>query len=316
MINDIEKIENLIKGFPTIIMYRINYLGKRGYVLQEPFKPYSGLTGALTSATFKGNIGAKRLETWRDTQRADLGAENADAFLEQMASFGNLLHQCLVRIKNDGYLDFDFERDYASAFFEKSALDNNIKPNANVIRKQVFEYSKSAASLLQFFYECVTEVHAIEGMCKSDELSIATPIDIVCTLKDKKGDFKATLNLKTSSQIGDHQLEQAVVEKHLWNTTYPEMQVTKTGILRPKAWSLKKMIPTYELALVEEKEEERILTSALRRLAICLNDEESTYYNFPASVNVFTGKIKAGEPPIITSKTLESLFTESLTREI
>ena len=76
------------------------------------------------------------------------------------------------------------------------------------------------------------------------------------------------------------------------------------------------MIPTYELALVEEKEEERILTSALRRLAICLNDEESTYYNFPASVNVFTGKIKAGEPPIITSKTLESLFMESLTREI
>jgi hypothetical protein len=311
-ITEKEKIHNLIvtDKFQDISMERIKFIEKRLYASKEPFKVYSGLTGALDAATFKGNRGAKRLGKWRDKMRAELGVEGQEAYLNSMADFGTLTHECLVRIKKNGYLDWQDEQDYATQFFENSAKKNGITPNFNVIRSQVFEYNKAAASLLQFVYDNVIEIYAIETMAKSDELQIATPIDLVCKVKEKKGERIVSLNIKTSEQFGAHHWDQVAVEMYLWNNTYPDFQVDATGLLRPKDWNQKKGMPTYEYELLEASEQTKLLQSIAHRLRICLVDSESSYMNFPTELPSFSGITKAGEAPKIITKTLEEIYNE------
>lgn len=308
-ISEQERIDNLFKeGIKTILMYRINAGGRRLYCTTEPFKLYSGLTGALSSATFKGNVDDKRLGGWRDMMVQQLGSlEKQQAYLSTMGDFGTLVHECLVRINKDGSLDWKWEQEYAAGYFEASARNNGITPNSNVIRAQVYDYCKAAASLLQFVYENVVEIYSIEGMAKSDQLEIATPIDLTCKVKTKKGDKVVTLNLKTSNQIGDHQREQVVIEKHLWNETY-QLKADFTGIVRTKDW---RKTPTYEYELIAEEDEKIILDNTMKRLILAKDTPNSTYANFKNSIPVFTGVTKAGEAPKIEYKTLEEIFNEN-----
>ncbi len=308
LITENEKIENLFKaGIKTLTMHRINFGGKRLYCTTEPFKVYSGLTGALSAATFKGSQDAKRLDKWRDKMVGQLGQEGQQAYLQTMADFGTLVHEALVTIKENGGLDWKAEQEHAHLYFEASAKRNGIEPNYGVIRSQVFEYCKSAASLMQFVYEKVDEIYAIEGMAKSDMLEIATPIDLVCKLRDG---IIASLNIKTSSQIGDHQLEQATIEKYLWNETYPDLQVNVTGIIRTKDW---RKAPSYEFLLVTPEQEKEMGNDAFKRLKLVRENQNSTYLNYPKNIPIFTGETKAGEMPNIEYKTLEQIFNEQQT---
>lgn len=312
----VDKIENLVKQspIPTITLYRINYGGKRGYADPKPFNVYSGLTGALSAATFKGNQDNKRLDKWRDTMVAELGnQEKQEAYLNSMADFGTHLHETLVKIKDKGGLNWKEEREEAYHFFMQSAKRNGILPSMNVIEKQVFEYCKHAASLMQFCYENVSTIYAIESMVKSDELQIATPIDMVIDYKQNGGDIRVGLNIKTSNQIGNHQLEQAGIEKYLWNLTYPEFPIVKTGIIRGKDWNLSKE-PTYELKLVDPAEDEETLKDTLARLRLCKSNPLSTYINFPKSVGQFSGETKLGEKPKIIWRPMEEVFLEALSK--
>ncbi len=311
MIKEIEQIDNLLTtGIKTIAMHRLNVGNKRVYVTTEPFKVYSGLTGALTASTFQGNIEAKRLNKWRDKMVDSLGREGQESYLNSMADFGTLTHEAILSIWKNKNLDWKYEQEYAHKFFTESAKQNGLIPNEGIIRSQIFEYCKAAASLLQFIFDNVVDIYAIEGMAKHDILEIATPIDLCCKLKDGR---VVTLNIKTSAQIGDHQREQCAIEKLLWNTTYPDCQAISTGILRPKDWSQKKGIPTYEFELLDEKTEIEMREDAVKRLMLTKSNEKSTYLNYPKSIAVFSGITKLGESPKIESRTLEQLFTENIT---
>lgn len=312
LISEREEIKNLITGFDTIRMERIKFIERRLYIERTPFKVYSGLTGALAAATFNGNVESKRLGKWRDAMRKELGSqERQEAYLQMMADFGSLTHECLVRIHQNGKLDWKEEQDYAFEFFNQSAINNGITPNYNVTRKQVFDYCKAAASLLQFVYDNVVKIYSIEGMCKDEELEIATPLDFVCRIKkEKKGEVDVSLNIKTSEQFSDSHREQVAVEKYLWNRTYPDLHIEKTGLLRAKDWSQKKGLPTYEMELLDEATETELLTDTLNRLRICKASKKATYVNYEKETPVFTGITVAGEPPKIEMKTLEQLLTE------
>lgn len=302
-----EKIENLIKSqMPTITMFRLNVFGKRVYCTSNPFKVYSGLTGALSTVTFKGNQEAKRLSKWRDKMIDHLGGEGQQAYLNSMADFGTLTHSCIVRAWTSGKLNWDEEQEQAAAFFQQSAIENKIEPNPIVIREQVFEYCKAAASLMAFLHAEVKELYAVEAMAKSETLEIATPVDLVCKLKSGK---VATLNIKTSSQFTNSHREQVAVEKFLWNETYGNAEVT--GMIRPKDWSMKKGAPTYELEILDAITESKLLNSAYQRLMIAKDDENSTYLNYPKESRIFTGETKLGDNPQFETKTLEQLFNQN-----
>ncbi len=308
-ITEQEEIKNLIKkGITTVILSRINWGGWRLYAMRDPFKVYSGLTGALAASTFKGNVESKRLGKWRDSMISKLGGkETQESYLNSLADFGSLTHECIVRIWDNKKLDWGYEQDYAYKYFENSDKSNGIPVNDSVIRKRVFEYCKAAASIMQFIFDEVEEIFAVEGMAFCDKLQIATPIDLCVRLK-RKGNPIVTLNLKTSEQFTDSHRTQVAVEKYLWNETYPEYQATATGLLRAKAWSLKKGIPTYELEIVEDKPS---LEKVLPRLLLCKEDVDSTYLNFPKDTILFTGETKLGEAPKMISKSLEELMSET-----
>lgn len=311
MILENEKIENLwAQGIKTITMHRINYGNRRLYVTPLPFKVFSGLTGALSAATFKGNQDGKRLDKWRDTFVDTYGRDMQEAYLQSTADFGTLVHEALVSIWKNKSLDWKYEQEYAYNFFVESAKKNGLVPNDNVVRAQVYEYCKAAASIMQFVYDEVQEIYSIEGMCKSDVLEIATPIDLTCKLKDGR---IVTINIKTSSQIGAHQLEQCAVEMLMWNETYKDCQASHTGILRPKAWKEKKGIPTYEFELLKPEECQQITADAVERLMLVKKNSNSTYLNYPKEISIFEGVSKLGEQPKIITKSLEQIFNEKQT---
>lgn len=293
---NIEEILNLhTQGIKTIPMRRVTFGHKRFYALSDPFRSYSGLTGALSHVTYKGNEDNKRVSRWRDSMIAHLGSiDKQEALLNSMADFGTIVHEVIVRAWQTGGVDWDEETKYAQEYFAKSAKKNGIEINIDVIQQQTFEYCKSAASLMQFLFDNVTEIYSIEGMCKSDELSIATPVDIVCKLKDGR---TATLNIKTSGQISDHHREQVAMEKWLWNQTYPDCQTDITGVIRPKDWNVKKGVPTYELEILKPEKEEEILSDVLSRLRHA--QRYCTYLTMPTHYYTFEGMTALGENPNI-----------------
>lgn len=303
---NIELIENLVKSsFNGIKMYRFNHNGKRGYLTQDPFRPYSGLTGALEAATFKGDVSSKRIAKWRDAQIEQFGSVSKhEAHMDSMADYGTFAHSAIVSIWENK--EYDFDKDNAREYFMERDKINGVPHNEISVQMRVFEAHKAVCSIMQFIHDEVSDLIAVETMCKSDELSIATPIDMV--IKTKKGEI-ATINLKTSSQIGDHHRNQVSVEMAMWNATYPDFQAVKTGVLRPKDWNLSKT-PTYELEYVKDAGER---ASRWRtKLMMCLTDPDASYMNFKSDTKSFTGIVKIGHNPIIAVKSMEEIFKSQI----
>lgn len=301
------EVKNLIASpFPTITMSRVNYFNKRLYIQEKPFEVYSGLTGALESVKFKGNVEAKRVSKWRDKMIDHLGGvQEQKDYLNSMAEFGTIVHEAIVRMWKNGSLNWTEEQDYAYEYFRQSSIQNNIQPNDVVIRQQVFEYCKNCAAIMMFLFNEVSEIYAVEAMAKTDIYHIATPVDLVVELKDNR---IVTINVKTSNSITSSQKEQVAIEKYMWNQTY-DLQAHTTGILRPKDWRLNK-VPTYEFVTLSHDEENKYQKNALARFEIALSDEESTYLNYPKEAVIFKGVSKLGETPAMETKTLEQLYKE------
>jgi len=303
-----ELIANLLtkSDFRGVLMYRANFIGRRCYILPEPFTVFSGLTGAISASTFKGDVNERRLDSWRQMQVQTFGTvDKADANLDSLAAFGTSVHEAIVEVWQEQSYNFDTER--MREYFMESDKKLGIPHSEGVVNQKVFEFHKAVASLMQFFHEEVQEVLAVECMSMLPEYFLATPIDLVCTLKNGK---RVSLNIKTSSQINDHHLNQAAMEREMWNVTYPDYQVEQSGIIRPKDWKIDK-VPTYDLKLMKADECDERVKKMKMKLFACLQDEDSTYTNFNKQTRIFEGKIKLGEAPKIVTKTIEQAFMES-----
>lgn len=302
-IQEIEIIENLLKIGDYDKMFRINYNGQRIYVREEPFEFFSGLTGALSAATFKGDPDAKRLDGWRNSMIDSFGKKAAFDYVDMTADFGTLLHSALVTIKERGRISWSEEKERAYEYFERAYLKKRIEPDFKTIKKMAYEYQKHIASLLQFIHDRVHEIYAIEVPVRWERLKIATPIDLFCSCRQTdKGDFKkTTINLKTSTQISAHQYEQVSCEMTMWNETYNEA-AENTAILRTKDWTEGKT-PTYEYKYLSATDAAQLAKEAYSRLILCLNSG-SSYFPNPLSKD-FDGETKIGELPVIITKTLE-----------
>lgn len=302
MITDIEPIYDLSGSGKYSSLHRVNYEGKRLYVQSNPFRYFSGLTGALSAATFKGDPEARRLEGWRKGMIDSFGAKRTDEYVTATADFGTLLHMALVRIKDNGKIDWKDEADIAAGHFAGMFTDQ-------VLRQTIFEYQKHVASLLQFIYERVTKIHAIEVPAIWNGLAIATPIDLVCECRStpKADPVTTTVNIKTSSQISAGHIEQVSCELVMWNETYPEQEAQVTAIMRTKDWTEGKTA-TYELKYLPKGEAEVIAWTAANRLRLCL-DSPASYLPSPTSKH-FRGETKLGDQPEIILTDLEAEWAE------
>jgi len=310
-ITKIEIVENMLKIGDYLKMFRVNFNGLRLYIQENPFAYFSGLTGALTASTFCGDQDKRRLATWRNEFIDSYGKKAADDYLQMTADFGTLLHSALVTIKETGQINWNEEQDKAREYFVMAYREKFLEPDLKVIKKMVYEYQKHVASLMQFHYDCVQEIQAIEVPTIWNGLKIATPIDEKCICRQTpKGDFyPTTINLKTSSQISRSQYDQVSCEMVMWNGTYPD-KVEYTAILRTKDWTEGKL-PTYEYKYLPKEYAEKLASKCEKRLLLCL-DSDASYYPEPSS-KYFEGITKIGQQPQIVIKTLQEEFETVVT---
>jgi hypothetical protein len=322
-IQEIEVVENLLKLGNFQRMFRVNFSGWRIYIDPLPFKYYSGLTGALDAATFTGDIERRRLKGWREAQIDSYGRKGADEMLEFMGDFGTLLHMAGVTIKNNGCLNWNEEKDRATEFFIGCYRKKYLEPDYKVIRSMVYDYQKHAAALMQWIYERVQTIYAIETPARWEHLQIATPIDMFCDCRQTpKGDFKnTTVNLKTSASITKGHMKQVACEFQMWNETYGDIEAFSNGvnlaectaIMRTTNWR-EASGPSYDYKYLNGDEAREIALNCAKKLELCLNDPDSSYLREPKS-KVFDGICKAGEQPKIIIKTLEEEWQEVQTQQ-
>jgi len=205
-------------------------------------------------------------------------------------------------------LDWNEEREIAEEEFKNTMLKSG-PINLSVVRRMVYDYQKHVGALMQFIYERVDKIHAIEVPAIWEELKIATPIDIVCSCRQTpKGEFQeTTVNIKTSSLISPSHLEQAACEMIMWNQTYDNREAKYTAILRTKNWSENKT-PTFEYKSLNYAEATGGAGEAFKRLWLCLSSP-STYFPEPTSKK-FTGVSKLGEMPTIEITGIEDEWSE------
>lgn len=335
--NEIEEVSNLLKIGNFKRLFRVNYQGQRLYVDPEPFSYYSGLTGALSASRFQGDMGGKILGKWRDKMIENYGKSGLDNYVGMTAEFGSLVHTALVDIKNDGKVIWSEQREKAEAHFEQEYRKRFSVVDPSLIKQMAYEYQKHVASIMQFIYERVSEIHAIETPAVWQDLKIATPIDIVCDCRQTpKGDFyRSAINIKTSNQISNEHLEQVSVELAMWNETYGEKPVVAkedggtsymerqemfcdyAGILRTKDWREDKA-PTFEYKGLSREDTSDYVTEAHARMYLALLSKTASYYPEPTS-KLFVGETIPGQAPEVLVTTLEQdwseLWTEMQERE-
>lgn len=291
----VDLIKNMTAG-DYLRLYRTNGGGMRWYFYTNPFKHYSGLTNAMDKSTFKGDQDARRMDSWRSGFIDSFGEKAQKDYVEMTAEFGTLLHMALVTIKEKGKLVWLEEKDKARYYFEDIFLTQGRPIDERLVSQMVFEYCKHAASLLQFIHERVSEIFAIEVPAICEGLKIATPIDLVCTARPTpKADFvKMCVNLKTSSSITSHHLEQVAMESMMWNETYGEKLTP--AILRTK--NFRGDSPTYDFKVSEAD-----VSDLMERMSLCLKGKSSYWYE--PTFEEFMGETNLGEPVNIRSISFE-----------
>lgn len=309
MITNLEEVRDLT-GNHDLRLFRINFNGQRLYINHDPFTYYSGLTGALEAATFKGDNGERSLKTWREKLIEFYSRREVNHFVETTAEFGTLVHEALLFIKENGKIDWSYEADKAEAMFEDQLMKMSIFPDPKFIRDSVFEYCKHVASMLQFVHERVEEIYAIECPVISQGLKIATPVDLVCKCRQTpKGTAEKTvINVKTSNQITPHHLEQVACELVFWNETFPGELCEYSAILRTKEWRDGKA-PTFDYKYQDIGQSIELHENASQRLKLCLQHPDSSYYPEP-TYRRFTGETNLGEAPEIQVISLQEEWGE------
>ena len=314
MIKDVTTIKNLADE-NYLRLFRIDFRGLRLYVQPDPFMYFSGLTGALSAAKFKGDPDERRLTSWRESFIDSYGKEAQRNYVDMTAEFGTLLHEALVTIKESKKIDWGFERDKADAYFTDVFLKQQQVPNVFVISKMVYEYQKHVASMMQFVYDRVSDIYAIETPVIWLEHKIATPVDLVCKCRQTpKGDLSDTvINIKTSSQIGKGHLQQVACELIAWNETYGRSTspinhiCDHAAILRTKDWTEGKT-PTYDYKYMDAGAAIECTEDLGARLKLCLNSD-ATYYPEP-TYKAFEGETEIGSMPNVIIRSLEQEWGE------
>lgn len=301
MITDIEKISNLI-GDGYLKMHRINFKGMRLYIQDNPFQYYSGLTGALKASTFQNNIESKMLKRWREDQIESFGKKQVTDYVKLTADFGSLLHSSLITMHNNGKINWNEEAEKARDYFMESYKEKEIIPDKRIVRKMVYEYQKHVASLMQFIYERVEKIYAVETPAKWENLRIATPIDLYCLCRPtpKGKPVKMVINIKTSSSISKGHLDQVACELDMWNETYGDAEAC--GIMRTTDWREEKT-PSYNFKYISAENAFDMALAAKARLALCLDSDDT--YLYEVVDKVFDGITPIGEKPVIITRTLQ-----------
>jgi hypothetical protein len=226
-------------GQRPVNMARVD-AGERFYINNEN-RTYRGATylADLVQGISPEN---KHLQSWRKDMLKKIGSEGLDEWMRNVADFGTLDHEAFNSLLN-GELTFQKLSEMVSSFLETSEVPK--KSFSKVLQKA----SKDILAFRAFLVAHDVKVYALEQMVFSDELGVATPIDVVCTLNIDGKMYWGLVNIKSSENAQNH-LTQCAIEYMCARTSILEhmLNISKLPVkvltLRPVDW---KGSPKFEL---------------------------------------------------------------------
>lgn len=179
----------------------------------DPFF-YSGLTTPI------GRVSDKKF--LRDAAvRMAFEGRSADEEWGERADYGSCFH-LLVALHERGEVIFSYDDEewvkVVDSFIEDGRYYDQRNKWIDDIKNDFFAY-------LSWKRDYEVEVHATEIMVANREYALATPLDIVCTMKFNRGRILANVNLKTGDKgFSDDYAIQAGMEAWLFNQHKDEMR--------------------------------------------------------------------------------------------
>lgn len=176
---------------------------------------------------------SKYLVDWREAMIEKLGKENTKKYVGSTADYGTMLHVLFgMFLKNGKITIFEIE-EYITDF-------HNGKMDSDILRLQIRKMKKDMSCLVQYAYENIQTLLAIEIAVWDCNLRLATQIDIIVRDKSSK---VISLNVKSGEKSYDTHAKQCAIESLLLKSTIPNLALDDYGTLHPKDY--KKQKPTY-----------------------------------------------------------------------
>lgn len=227
---------------------RVDFAGWRFYKHDAPGGSVYRKGATFLSEKIMGLTGEdKHLDSWRKDRVKEMGSENFDKFMQEMADFGTENH-----ITYDMMVKGEATEESLTAAIKAFALENGFSKVATF--KAVETAKKNLLSFRQFNIEHSIDVFACEQMVTSEKLQTSTPVDILATgmFSPKKGDKKTKCwllgNLKSSENAQNHSWQCSIELYCAWSSIVKQMLAIEdlpivTGTIRPKNW---RTSPTFE----------------------------------------------------------------------
>jgi hypothetical protein len=255
-------------------------VGSRRFYQRSEGQTYLSLT------SFLGCVEPNKpfLNHWRIEKALELGsARKADEFVNCTAEYGTALHIIIGEFIRKGSMNIEEVKNYAIDYF------TSLNWSFATVQAATSLFLKDFLSLAQFLHEKNAVVYGIEIPVWSDELMIATCIDLIVELDFNGKRQKAIINIKSGRQITDSHALQLAGEKILYNSLLGGTfgQIDLVFILAPNDWRKK---PTYKLVnQTSENNKQRFL--CLHQYAL-LND---VFKAQETPVLTYSGRLNYGE---------------------
>ncbi|MDC7250823.1 MAG: hypothetical protein PQJ49_12975 [Sphaerochaetaceae bacterium] len=256
-------LKKALKNKPLI--YRLTGTKSRIYFTKEDenHPPVIYNSGTTLIDNYRDKDGERAITDWK-IKLVNQG-ENPNKVLKTRQDYGTLLHVLYGKILLGETTSFDELKDFIISFADEVKMKKDYVKN--LVTSHIDEFKKDMASFLTWLVEYKVEPLGIEVMLKSDELRVATALDLICyvTVEEKgfwgevyksgakKGEPKETKQPVRKLAIVDFKsgkkgfykknVLQLLLSKRIFQENFPDLEVEAIFNLAPNDWLTS---PTYK----------------------------------------------------------------------
>lgn len=321
---EINQVEALFRADKVILppyqLYQLNWSGRRYYyTYKEDGTPifYDGVTSVIKNTIPE----SEGLKAWRD----NMGAQEAERYMNERALYGSLMHTCFTRLLIDKLFDLNQLEVIVKMYCEKNSIP--------YMPQWTTDLGEDIAAFTQWILDCHVKPILIEAPLLDNDFYLGGMVDLVCQLTiERKGYWgevyktgvnagqpKETKKAETifaivdykSSRSGSfylsHQLQLGMYERMV-KQTFPQFKDKQFGLYNwsPKNWRSE---PGYNFTEQTGKHPEEVYY-AIRTLYDLLNPDISAR----SFVNC-SGLIDLGQPDPLSEVVKKFNITDYVARK-
>lgn len=272
-------LKKAIKNKPTI--FRLTGTKSRIYFTKEDNHPpiiYN--SGTTLIDNYRDKDGERAISDWK-IKLVNQG-KNPNEVLKTRQDYGTLLHVLYGKILLGETTTFQDLKDFIISFADEVKMKKDYVKR--LVSSHIDEFQKDMASFMTWLAEYQVEPLGIEVMLKSDELRVATALDLICyvTVEEKgfwgevyksgakKGEPKETKQPVRKLAIVDFKsgkkgfykknVLQLLLSKRIFQENFPDLEVEAIFNLAPNDWRTN---PTFKFY---DQERDNLQINHLKRI--------------------------------------------------